>query len=949
MPRRGGEADKLGNRYEGLWTVDAALDLIDGKYTALTVEAVGDEAAGVEFIRTTPSGIREYHSIKRQHVDGNWSLSLLAKAGPTGRSILGDLIAKVDTGSDGVFSSGTSTSELAELIEQARAAESFDEFDARIGQNAKRSGQFRRHVVPICGDEPAAWSALRRLRVRTVDQATLTTAVETRVRAMLRAADGQRVNPETARLLIDNFLSNNLGRRLTGESILDYLKTQGFMRSRLADDATLRQRILQRNRAHANEVRSRLINREQIIRDEAAIASAALLEQGKSVVLEGAAGSGKSCVLVQLMERFEAQSVPYLVIRLDRLESVDQHAQAIGIRLGLPDSPAITLGEFAGGEPSVLVVDQLDAISVVSARNQAAWGAFSELLAEAQTYPNMRILFACRSFDLDRDFRLRELAEDRERVERVSIGPLDDEVIRSAIAAADLDPMSLTQAQMEILSTPLHLHLLLESVNTGPMDFTSSRDLYDAFWAHKAAAVSQQLHGNLSVWADAVGRLCDELSRSESLVAPSLVLDEYGGALNVLASEGVVYVQNDNVGFFHEPFFDYAFARAFVRSNRNLVQWLLDDDQHLFRRSQVRQVLEFLRGRESDRGAYIRALRGLLSHPEIRFHIKKLVLDWLSALPDPAPDEWRVVEGLAEELGDHAWAVARNSVPWFDTLHAMGRWMEWLKSDDEQIDRALWLLRMPNVLDARSDAVAEMVRGFRGTSDDWGGRLRWLIEGRHGRTSPEMQDLVVELIKDGTLDDARPGIAVNDDWWFVWYGLGTEQPDFAIRVLGAWFDRQLARAAVLGKDDPFAYGLGLVAHSQSSGDLIRECAKAAPLEFVKEFFPRFARFHLSVPKEWIVAPIRWGGPDDQLRDALLNAMCTVARDDPAALDSLVEAEPLVESKWMSALLLRVWSANPERYAERWGAGSFGSCWTRQASGSISGTALLLAGQTRSRR
>ena len=29
MPRPGGEADKLGNRYEGLWVVDAALDLID--------------------------------------------------------------------------------------------------------------------------------------------------------------------------------------------------------------------------------------------------------------------------------------------------------------------------------------------------------------------------------------------------------------------------------------------------------------------------------------------------------------------------------------------------------------------------------------------------------------------------------------------------------------------------------------------------------------------------------------------------------------------------------------------------------------------------------------------------------------------------------------------------------------------------------------------------------
>jgi hypothetical protein len=77
MPRTGGEADKFGNRYEGLWVVDAALDLIEGEYVDLVVEAVGDEAAGVEFFRTTPSGTPEYHSVKRQQAEGNWTISRL--------------------------------------------------------------------------------------------------------------------------------------------------------------------------------------------------------------------------------------------------------------------------------------------------------------------------------------------------------------------------------------------------------------------------------------------------------------------------------------------------------------------------------------------------------------------------------------------------------------------------------------------------------------------------------------------------------------------------------------------------------------------------------------------------------------------------------------------------------------------------------------------------------
>ena len=81
MPRPGGEADKLGNRYESLWAVDALLDLIDGEYVDLVFEPVGDEAAGVEFFGTNQSGPREYHSIKRQQSGGNWTISRLKQKG----------------------------------------------------------------------------------------------------------------------------------------------------------------------------------------------------------------------------------------------------------------------------------------------------------------------------------------------------------------------------------------------------------------------------------------------------------------------------------------------------------------------------------------------------------------------------------------------------------------------------------------------------------------------------------------------------------------------------------------------------------------------------------------------------------------------------------------------------------------------------------------------------
>ncbi|MYD91348.1 MAG: ATP-binding protein [Caldilineaceae bacterium SB0662_bin_9] len=915
MPRPGGEADKLGNRYESLWTVDAVLDLIDCEYRDLTVEAVGDEAAGVEFVRTTQEGIREYHSIKRQHARGNWTFYELAR-----EDVLNDLIVKTGTGSHAVFSSGTSATEFEELTECARASDTFEEFKQRIGRSRRISGQFVKYIAPLCEDERAAWIALQRLYVRTTNEPQLTKNVERRVRLMFQTTTEKPIDPRVVRLLIGDVLTDSLGKRHNAESILAALEEHKILLQQWAGDMTVGEHIGKLNHSHLAGVKAHFINREEIVRDESAMVATALLEHSKSVMLEGIAGSGKSCVLAQLIDYLDNQGVPCLVLRLDQLDSSDRRAQAIGFRLGLPASPAISLGRFAGNQPSVLVVDQLDAISVVSARNQAAWSAVNELLDEVNAYPQMRILFACRSFDLERDPQIRRLADDPERVERITVGSLNEGVIRSAIESAGLDLASLNQRQMEILSTPLHLYLLLESAkssNSRSMGFASSRDLFNEFWEHKGSAFAYQMGGDLDVWPAVIGRLCDELSESETLVAPSYALDEYGKARSILASEGIVYVQDDNIRFFHESFFDYAFARAFVRSREDLIQWLLSGEQHLFRRSQVRQVLEFLRGHATNGTRYRQTLRNILSHPGIRFHIKKLVLDWLGALPDPTPAEWHIVERLEENLGNHTWNVVRNSVPWFDILQDLGCWQVWLESDNERIiDRTLGLLRMSTVLDARSDVIVGLVREARDASENWKARLRGLIGGRHGYTSPEMHDLVVELVGDGTLDQIHPGIEANTNWWFMWHGLGTEQPEFAIRILGAWFDRQIESAAELGESDPFADHMELVTYSQNSGDLIRECAEAAPLQFVTVLFPRLAQFDRRVPKEWVDAPGHTYSPDDQLREALGDAMCTVASENPAALDAIVETEPLGESTWMSMLLLRAWSANPEAYAER---------------------------------
>ena len=165
MPRHGGEAAQRGFRYQDLWTVDAALDLIDGDASGLEVEPLGDEDTGIDFIVTRPPGVREHHTVKRRHRKGHWTLSRLAEEGPPHRSILHDLVAKTQAGDYGVLCSGTSASDFKWLIEHAQASTSWPEFERRIRSNDRVSGDFYKHVVPACGTKEAAHAALRRLDV----------------------------------------------------------------------------------------------------------------------------------------------------------------------------------------------------------------------------------------------------------------------------------------------------------------------------------------------------------------------------------------------------------------------------------------------------------------------------------------------------------------------------------------------------------------------------------------------------------------------------------------------------------------------------------------------------------------------------------------------------------------------------------------------------------------
>jgi hypothetical protein len=643
MPRAGGESAKLGDDYERIWTVDSLLDLLSDDVISLEPEPVDpEESEGIEFVKRLSDGTLEYHSVKRQKVGSGWSLADLSRPNPSGRSILKDLFLKLtsDRLARCVFDSQTTANDLRELHDHAELSGTGSDLDKRLERSKHLLEVFHKYVLPLSdNNSTCALDRLKRLRSVPFDHKELIIRVNQKIAQLIYRPDGHGTDPEQIRWLLAEFVLGHLGQKICGVDILAELGGKGYHLRVWSKDRSLLTQVDNLNERYLNAVQNQLINHHAIERAEAAKVVEHLLNarHSKAQLVVGSAGLGKSCVMYEVVEKLKAADIPVICLRLDNLPSVAT-AQKLGQELGLPESPAVVLAGIANGSNCVLIIDQIDALSLVSGRNEHLWPVFDELIAEAKRIPNMRILLACRAFDLQHDQRLRQLAGAGRLADLIELGFLDVGQVQAAIRVAHFDPGLLSPLELELLRNPFNLQLFLLGNPEKQTPFRSAKDLFDRFWDAKAARTKTDLR-DPHAWDDCISTLARALSCG-STSAPVDLLDRHSEDAKILASHGVFAFENNRVRFWHETFGDYAFARQFVRGGGDLVKFLTEGgEQHLYRRAQIRQVLTYERDR--DRVSYITTLKRLISDSRVRGHIKKLVFDWLSRLPNPTKEEWK--------------------------------------------------------------------------------------------------------------------------------------------------------------------------------------------------------------------------------------------------------------------------------------------------------------------
>ncbi len=844
MPLSGGAAAKYGDRYEGKWTVRCLADLMAEAAIEMRLEDPGDEGKGCEFWLKRPDATIEYHQVKRQHATPRaWTIGDLNHEG-----VLANAYAKTSSGTSRfVFISMLGSSQLAELTDAAQRARSLSEFANDFMTSDFKKDAWRallRYWVPLIHEElgldpnddyakkleeKCAYERLQRINCSTIDEAQLETLTDAMLKSLVFG-----VSPNTLRAELAGFVLEHVHAWLDPGALWKWVEGKGYGHRDYASDTTVTTAILDQNRRYDRTIRP-IAGSISMQRSEAQHAFEILEgeEEKDSVLMSGAAGIGKSGVLAQTIEMLRNEGIPTLCFRVDRLTPTLLPRQ-LGKELGLPESPAHVLAVVARYGPSVLVIDQLDDVSRASGRNPSFFDCIDEIIQQARELPNVHLLMACRAFDLQKDGRLRELVSEKGPAIELPVSPFSVAEVRSVLEQLGQDAGSMAAEQIELLRLPLHLAMYAEVLSSAPgnaQDARSKIELFGAFWEAKRNAVSNRLAGKPCQWVDVIDRLCERLTAERTLFIDRPVLDGLQDTADVMLTENVLVLEEERIGFFHATFFDYAFARRFVSQRRDVLAYILEGEQGLFKRPVLRQIIIYWLEKAS--ADYVDAIRGLLMNADVRFHLKHCAIGAIEQSEVANTLLWDMFEEVLSEPDATLNRIVENllaaSPAWFSFLHETGRLSIWLSAAEPAL-RTRGQRCVLSQIEQFPDECASLLAPHVGETPEWDAWILRILSARAMSTNRRLFDIFLLLVD----RDAVPSDSGADFWMYL-YSLHENAPAWAAEALAAHLERRFKELS------PEDFEAEVVKKSVHGDEAIPKIGEESPREFLERILPVFLK------------------------------------------------------------------------------------------------------------
>lgn len=493
--------------------------------------------------------------------------------------------------------------------------------------------------------------------------------------------------------------------------------------------------------------------------DEATLQANGQRENARVGVLLDQAGMGKTTVSRDVVVELEQAGIAVLAIKADQqLSGVKAPGEVPGA-LGLPDSIESIVGRLAQEGPVVVVIDQIDALSLALSHDQRALDVTLATVARLKEIPNVRVLISCRTFDLHSNPHLRQYASCR----HFALPLLDEGDARPFVEECGQRWSDLSPATQELLRVPLHLDLFVmalekrvatstggNTVADAGYGVTTLQDLYRLLWDNVirredagAPAVAER--------EAVIERLAGRMAATHKTSAPKSFFSQpdnahLEAAVQWLASVGILVDSGQEWVFLHQTFVDYCAAKAFVESAGDLAATILSGDQGLFARPQLLQTLAHLRGSHAHRGEYLQQLQVLLSSPEMHEHLRVLLFGWFGGLRNPDDNEWRLASRVLRRPDQQAQLLGwmSGNPAWFARIHG-ALLPGWMEKEDDFLEQSVmsYLHSLSGVSQAE---VAMLLDGFVGRGPAWDQRILTWLSNVHEWRAPQAVALFEKVI-----------------------------------------------------------------------------------------------------------------------------------------------------------------------------------------------------------
>ncbi|MCC5916475.1 MAG: ATP-binding protein [Cryomorphaceae bacterium] len=367
------------------------------------------------------------------------------------------------------------------------------------------------------------------------------------------------------------------------------------------------------------------------------------------VLLVGGAGSGKTVILKDVFLKLKETYVPTIALKADRLYAGS--ITDLQDKIDLEDSfekVVRTLSEAS--ERVVVLIDQIDALSQSLSAKREYLDAYNLLVRKLIAIDRVRVVISVRAYDLDYDNELKFYKNQKS----FKIGLLDVGQVIQVLTKLGIRDNEVPRQLLNLLQTPHHLNVFCKVYDsqTNLRSITTLHDLYESLWVQKIAKVPTTSPASSDKCANLVFVIAVQMHREQRISTPSKpFFGSFTDELDYLKSSGIVTETDKEVQFFHQTFFDFAFAKQFVQSGNPVTSYILENHQGLFIRSSLKMIIGF--HREQDHDAYIKTLETILTSSKYRFHIKLMLLNLLGFEEAPTTKEKRLVKShilLSKEL-----------------------------------------------------------------------------------------------------------------------------------------------------------------------------------------------------------------------------------------------------------------------------------------------------------